>query len=176
MAGMAERREQSLSGDGREETPLERLDRNLEELTGELRVIVTGVQVLFAFLLVVPFNTGFAHVGPFERSVYFVTLLLAAAATVCVIAPSAQHRFLFRHDDKRQIVFTSNRIVIVGLAFLALAMCGCLLLVSTKLFGAATGALTVVVAALPFGLMWFVAPLRRRRQLEDQPSEPAGKT
>src|SRR5579859_788547 len=86
--------------DGRPETPQQRLDRNLEELTGELRVVVTGVQVLFAFLLIVPFNTGFAHVGSFERAVYFVTLLLATLAAVCTIAPSAQHRFLFRHADK----------------------------------------------------------------------------
>ena len=122
---------------------MERLDRNLEELTGELRVVVTGVQVLFAFLLVVPFNTGFAHIGGYERTVYFITLLLAMLAAVCTIAPSAQHRFLFRHDDKQNLVFVSNRIVIAGLAFLALAMCGCLLLVATKLFGTFAGILTV---------------------------------
>jgi membrane associated rhomboid family serine protease len=116
-------------------------------------------------------------VGAFERAVYFVTLVLAALAAICVIAPSAQHRFLFRHDDKRQLVFTANRIVIVGLAFLALAMCGCLLLVATKLFGATAGVATAAVAALAFGLMWFVAPLRRRRELEeDQTSAPAGRT
>jgi hypothetical protein len=143
------------TGDGREETPMERLDRNLEELTGELRVVVTGVQVLFAFLLVVPFNTGFAHVGGFERTVYFVTLLLAMLAAVCTIAPSAQHRFLFRHDDKRNLVFVSNRIVIAGLAFLALAMCGCLLLAATKLFGTSAGILTVILSAVPFALLWF---------------------
>ena len=79
----------------RDETSLERLDRNLQELTGELRVIVTGVQVLFAFLLIVPFDAGFAHVGRFEQIVYLVTLALAALAAVCTIAPSAQHRFLF---------------------------------------------------------------------------------
>ena len=130
---------QGAQDDGREETSKERLDRNMEELNGELRVVITGVQVLFAFLLGVPFNTGFAHVGGYERAVYFVTLLLASLSAVCLIAPSAQHRLLFRHDDKRHIVFVSNRIVIVGLAFLALAMCGCLLLVATKLFGEARG-------------------------------------
>ena len=121
-------RESRAGAPGRRETDLERLDRNLEEMTGELRVVVTGVQVLFAFLLIVPFNTGFAHVGDFERTVYFVTLVLAALAAVCMIAPSAEHRFLFRHDDKRHIVFNSNRVVIAGLVCLALAMCGCLLL------------------------------------------------
>ncbi len=146
----------------RHETQLERLDRNLEEMTGELRVVVTGVQVLFAFLLIVPFNTGFAHVGSFERTVYFVTLLLAALAAVCTIAPSAEHRFLFRQHDKRHIVYSSNRIVIAGLAFLALSMCGCLLLVTTKLFGQLTGVITASVGALPFLLFWFGLPLLRR--------------
>jgi len=152
--------------EARHETSHERLDRNLEELTGELRVIVTGVQVLFAFLLIVPFNTGFAHIGPFERVVYFVTLLLAALAAACTIAPSAQHRFLFRHDDKRHLVFVSNRISIAGLGFLALAMSGCLLLVATKLFGALAGALTVAFGALPFLVLWFAMPLRRRAELD----------
>lgn len=75
-------------GDGREETPKERLDRNFEELTGELRVVITGVQVLFGFLLVVPFDTGFEHVGGYERTVYFVALLLASLSAACLIAPS----------------------------------------------------------------------------------------
>jgi hypothetical protein len=139
-------------------------------MTGELRVVVTGVQVLFAFLLIVPFDTGFAHVGNFERTVYFVALICAALAAVCTIAPSAQHRFLFRHDDKDHIVLVSNRIVIAGLGFLALAMCGCLLLVATYLFGALAGAVTVAVGALPFLAMWFVMPLWRRAHLEKHAS------
>lgn len=105
---------QSENGETRHETQLERFDRNLEEMTGELRVIVTGVQVLFAFLLIVPFDTGFAQVGNFERTVYFITLILTALAAVCTIAPSAEHRFLFRHDDKQYLVFSSNWVVIRG--------------------------------------------------------------
>ena len=149
----------------RHETPLERLDRNLEELNGELRVVVTGVQVLFAFLLIVPFNTGFTHVGSFERSVYFVTLVLTALAAVCMIAPSAAHRFLFRRADKEHIVSSSNRVVIAGLVFLALAMCGCLLLVTTKLFGVTAGVLTAGVGAVPFAVLWFALPIRRLQML-----------
>ena len=156
--------QQGQSG-SRHETDLERLDRNLEELTGELRVVVTGVQVLFAFLLIVPFNTGFAHVGSFERSVYFVTLAFAALSAVCTLAPTAEHRFLFRHDDKRHIVFSSHRIVIAGLVFLALAMCGCMLLVTTKLFGQEVGSLTASIGALAFTVLWFVRPLNRLREL-----------
>jgi hypothetical protein len=149
------------------------LDRNLEEMTGELRVVVTGVQVLFAFLLIVPFNTGFAHVGSFERTVYFIALIFAALAAVCTLAPSAQHRFLFRHDDKDHIVRVSNRIVIAGLGFLAVAMCGCLLLVATYLFGPLTGAITLAASALPFAVLWFALPLRRRARLErtNRPSD-----
>jgi Family of unknown function (DUF6328) len=154
--------------DGRRETRYERLDRNYEELTGELRVVVTGVQVLFAFLLVVPFDTGFAHVGEFERLVYFVTLILATLAAACMIAPSAQHRFLFRADDKSHLVFASNRIAIAGSGFLALAMCGCLLLVSTKLFGVLVGVLTLTFGSAPFAILWFALPLRRRRTLKDR--------
>lgn len=157
-----------ISDDSRHETSLERLDRNLEEMTGELRVVVTGVQVMFAFLLIVPFNVGFEHVGAFERAVYFVTLVFAALAAVCTIAPSAEHRFLFRHDDKRHLVFNSNRVVIAGLAFLALAMCGCLLLVATKLFGAAAGACTAGVALVAFLGIWFAIPLARLRALEHE--------
>ena len=71
---------------------MQRVDRNLEEMTGELRVVVTGVQVLFAFLLIVPFNAGFVGVGPFERGVYFVTLLCSVFAALCTIAPAAYHR------------------------------------------------------------------------------------
>lgn len=157
---------QNVDDEARRETHLERLDRNLEEMTGELRVVVTGVQVLFAFLLVVPFDTGFAHVGSFERTVYFVTLIFAALAAVCTIAPSAEHRFLFRHDDKQYLVFSSNRVVIAGLGFLALAMCGSLLLVTTKLFGVTAGVVTATVGAVPFAALWFAAPLRRLRMLD----------
>jgi anti-anti-sigma factor len=149
--------------DGRPETRLQRLDRNLEEITGELRVVVTGVQVLFAFLLVVPFDGGFVGVGPFERGVYLATLVCAALATICVIAPAAYHRVLFRQDEKRHLVFLANRLTLAGLLLLALAMCGSVLLVTTKLFGAAAGAITAAALAVPFAALWFLAPLYDRK-------------
>ena len=160
---------------GRHETSLERLDRNLAELVGELRVVQTGVQVLFAFLLVVPFNQGFTRVTPFERGTYFVTLVCCAAAAACLIAPSAQHRFLFRFEDKQHLVFVANRLAIAGLAFLAVAIVGALLLVSTKLFGAGVGVLTAALAVIPFGGLWFAMPLWRRHGLRTgriPPSSP----
>ena len=175
------REAEQRGGDARrDETEHERLDRNLEEMTGELRVMVTGVQVLFAFLLIVPFNVGFEHVGGFERGVYIVTLLLAALSAVCTIAPSAQHRWVFRHDDKRHLVFSANRMVIAGMGFLALAMCGCLLLVTTKLFGAGWGVLTAVLASIPFLVLWFAIPMRRAAELAREPragrEDPPGRS
>jgi hypothetical protein len=154
--------------DEREETPAERLDRNLDELTSELRVVITGIQVLFAFLLIVPFNQGFRNVGSFERGVYFATLVLAAAATVCTMAPAVEHRLVFRQADKRHLVFHANRIVIAGMVFMALAMCGALLLVSSKLFGPGVGAVVAAVAAASFGVLWFGLPLSRRLRVSDQ--------
>jgi Family of unknown function (DUF6328) len=160
--------------ENRDESSLERLDRNLEEMTGELRVVVTGVQVLFAFLLIVPFDTGFAHIGRFEQIVYVVTLVLAALSAVCMLAPSAEHRFLFRQDDKRHLVFVANRTMIAGLLFLALAMCGCVLLVTTKLFGVAVAVPITCVVAAPFAVLWFLAPLNRAKQHQGR-GRPAGK-
>jgi hypothetical protein len=163
--------------DGRDETQRERADRNLAELTSELRVVITGIQVLFGFLLVVPFDGGFRSIGEFERATYFVTLVLAALAVACLIAPSAAHRVLFRRDDKPYLVGTGNRLVIAGLVFLALAMCGSLTLVASKLFGAGAGVATLGVAATVFGTAWFGLPLRRRRHRKQirNTSPPAGR-
>ena len=133
-------------------------------MTGELRVIITGVQVLFAFLLVVPFDARFAQLDPFERAVYFATLLLAALAAICTIAPAAQHRILFRHDDKAHLVFSASGLTLAGLMSLALAMCGALLLVATVLFGAIVGLITALAMGVPFAALWFAIPLRRARR------------
>src|ERR1700704_4867094 len=92
----------------RDETPFERADRNLAELLNELRVALPGVQVLFAFLLVVPFNQRFSATTPFQRGAYFATLLLTASATVFLIAPSVHHRLLFRLQEKEHIVLIAN--------------------------------------------------------------------
>src|SRR6266576_3409824 len=124
----------SQCADGRSETEEERLDRNLNELLNELRVALPGVQVLFAFLLGVPFTQRFSELVPYQEDVYFGTLICAAAATAFLIAPSAHHRIEFRLQDKRHIVFLANRLAIVGLAFLALAMTGVVLLVTDFIF------------------------------------------
>jgi hypothetical protein len=147
---------------GRNETDLERLDRNLSELLGELRVALPGVQVLFAFLLAVPFNQRFAQVSNFEQTVYLVVLLLTAVASAFLIAPSAYHRIQFRQDDKEHIVFLANKFAIAGFAFLALAMSGAVLLVTSFLYSDITAALATAFAALMFLVLWYGAPLSRR--------------
>src|SRR3954453_8324281 len=106
---MAELEQSPGGAPGREETPHERVDRNLTELLGELRVALPGVQVLFGFLLVVPFNQRFTGVTDFQEKVYFATLLCPAAASALLIAPSAHHRIAFRHQDKEHIVLVANK-------------------------------------------------------------------
>jgi hypothetical protein len=150
----------------RGETELERVDRNLIELLQELRVAQTGVQILFAFLLTLPFTQRFTSITPFQRDVYFITLLLAAAATLFIIAPVAYHRILFRQHDKKHLVEVSNRLALIGLVFLALAMIGAILLITDVMFHEPLVAITVAVAAALFVLLWFVVPLLRRRQDE----------
>ena len=145
----------------RDETPFERADRNLAELLGELRVALPGVQVLFAFLLVVPFNQRFEDVTQFQKTVFFATLLCTTASTVCLIAPTAHHRLEFRRQHKAEIVRTGNRIVVLGLFLLAVAMTGAVMFVTDFIFSSTT---TIVVAAAmgaTFLLVWYAIPLRR---------------
>ena len=149
---------------GREETEQERVDRNLQEMLGELRVALPGVQVLFAFLLVVPFNQRFAQVTDFQQTVFFITLLCTTASTVCLIAPTAHHRIEFRQQDKQRIVTTGNRIVILGLLLLAIAMTGAVLLVTDFLYGSTTTIAAAAGVAVGFAVLWYVIPLRRLGQ------------
>jgi Family of unknown function (DUF6328) len=146
---------------GREESEKERLDRNLQELLGELRVALPGVQVLFAFLLVVPFNQRFADITNFQQTTYFVTLLLATAASACLIAPTAHHRIEFRAQDKKRIVFHATRLAIAGLALLAAAMTGAVMLITDFLYRSTTVAIVAALVALMFALLWFAWPVKR---------------
>jgi hypothetical protein len=146
----------------RRETELERADRNLVELLQELRVAQTGVQILFAFLLTMPFTQRFEKITSFQRDVYFVTLLFAAAASVFIIAPVSYHRILFRRHQKEHLVQVSNRLALAGLVCLALAMVGALLLVTDVIFHAPVVIVTTAAAAALFTAMWFLAPLLRR--------------
>jgi hypothetical protein len=155
----------AIDGTGRNETALERCDRNLVELLQEVRVVQTGVQVLFAFLLTAPLAARFTALDRFQRHVYFITLLSAAGAAVLLIAPTAYHRVLFRCGDKEHLVQVANRFTIAGLAFVAASMLGALLLVTDLLFSGAVAAVTIAVAAVVFAVAWCILPLRRRARL-----------
>lgn len=147
----------------RTETEAERADRQLGELLQEVRVAFPGVQVLFAFLLTVPFTARFDAATTTQRVVYFLTLLATAAATVLMMAPVAIHRLRFGQGRKREIVRLSHRLTIAGLVALALAVVGALLLVTDVLFGIVTAVLTAGAAVAAITVLWGVVPLRERR-------------
>jgi Family of unknown function (DUF6328) len=150
------------SDEDRDETRDETLDRNTIELLNELRIAATGIQVMFAFLLVVPFNTGWRKTTSFERTDYFITLVFVATAAFLLMAPPIHHRLLFRHHEKRYLVAMGNRLAIAGISFLAVAFTGILVLLSAYVVG---GVAPIVVGVLTFatiGGLWFAIPLARR--------------
>ena len=145
----------------RGETEEERLDRNLMELLQELRVAIPGIQVLFAFLLVVPFQQGWATVSEFEKKVYYATLLATAVSSVLLMAPTARHRLRFRELDKEWIVESSNRLAIGGLFFLGLAIIGVILLISNVVYGSTEAALATAGVFIGIAWFWWIAPVVR---------------
>jgi uncharacterized protein DUF6328 len=151
----------------------ERESRRLLELLNELRVALTGVQIMFAFLLTVPFTQRFATVTEFQRDVYFVTLLCAAAATALLISPTAHHRILFRRHQKHQLIVLGNTLTIIGLGFLALAMTGVILLITDVLFKTTTVVIVTSAAAATFVTLWYVMPLARRLKTSNEPHREA---
>ncbi|MGH6886450.1 MAG: DUF6328 family protein [Geminicoccales bacterium] len=136
-------------------------DRQMIELLNELRVALPGVQILFAFLLTVPFSVRFDKLTGFQRDVYYVTLLATALSAACLIAPSAAHRLRFHQGEREWIVESANELMIAGLCFLALALGGALLLITDVMFDGVrvwiyAGAVALVIVGL-----WFVRPLAR---------------
>ena len=154
--------------DGRDETRAERIYRELIELLNELRVGLPGVQFLFAFLLVVPFQQRGGQLTDFQRDVYLVTLVAAAVSTALLIAPAAQHRLLFRKHDKEGLLRRGGRSAYAGLVVLALAIPSAVLLVIDVLFADRTLAWTT--ASLVAGLLvwwWMAVPLWQRLRTDD---------
>ena len=159
----------TLNGE-RDETAAERLDRNTIELLNELRVAGTGIQIVFGFLLIVPFNTGWRHVSSFGQAVYFVTLLCVASAGVLLIAPSVQHRILFRHGQKRYLIKLANRLAILAAVFLACGFTGILILLSDVVTNGVGTVLVGAATAVGITAIWFGLPLLRLvRHAEDGP-------
>ena len=149
-------------GDRSEEGQSERINRELIELLNELRVALPGVQVLFAFLLTVPFSQGFVQTTQFQRDLLFGILAATAVSAALLIAPSAWHRLRFRQQDKELILFASNRMAIAGLGFLAAAMVGAVMLIANYAFSETLTIVSGIVAFVIFGGLWYALPLARK--------------
>jgi hypothetical protein len=148
-----------------EESTQEKGHRQLTELLNELRVALPGVQVLFGFLLIVPFSARWGKVTSFQQDLYFACLLCSAAASAFLIAPSAIHRLDFQQGDKPRIVRISNVLAIIGLSFLALAVVGVVLLITDVLYGRSAAIAYTAGVAVVFLVLWYAIPmvLRLRR-------------
>ena len=152
------------------------MDRELIELLNELRVALPGVQVLFAFLLVVPFQQGFANVSDLARQVYFAGLASAAIAIAFLIAPASYHRLNLRRgvEEKERMLLINNKLTLIGTVFLAIGMTCSIFLVGDVLFGEPFAALAAAATALLIGSLWYVLPFLVRGKAAD--NEKNGKT
>lgn len=145
------------------ENEKQRLDRELVELINEVRVALPGVQVLFAFLLAVPFQGGWADVTTLQERAYFTALVGALIASTLLISPSALHRVNFRAGNKERIVRIANALTFVGLLVLAVAMSAAMLLVTDVIFSTRGAVMVSAGASIGFVLMWVVLPYAVRR-------------
>jgi hypothetical protein len=139
----------------------EQLDRELIELLNELRVALPGVQVLFAFLLVVPFQQGYSRLSELDRDVYFVAVMAAMVATALLIAPSVYHRIRFRDTDKEWLIQISNRLALAGTFFIAVSMVCTVFLITDVVFGGWQATAATIVSAVVFGVLWYGIALFR---------------
>ncbi|MFN8623648.1 MAG: DUF6328 family protein [Chloroflexota bacterium] len=151
----------------------ERRDRELSELLSEVRIALPGVQVLFAFLLVLPFQSRFAALGGIQRDVYVGALLFAAAAIALLIAPSSYHRINFRAALKERMLQLSNRLLIGGLACIAVSVTLSVGLVVDVVLDPGLAIVAAVATGLWFGWFWFAIPLLARRE-RDAPADQPG--
>ncbi|MEV4313883.1 DUF6328 family protein [Actinocrispum sp. NPDC049592] len=147
-----------------EESEQQQLARNLGELLQELRVAQAGVQILFGFLLSIAFTDRYARADDYVHITHLITVLFATAATALLTAPAAWHRVLFRHGRRRQIISTATKMAIVGLACLAVAMAGTVLLICEVVIGGWVPILVAALVAAGFAVLWFIWPGRERAE------------
>jgi Family of unknown function (DUF6328) len=140
----------------------ERANRELMELLNELRVALPGIQVLFAFLLTIPFSQRFSALDASDRRVYFAAVLATAAATLCLIAPTAHHRLRFRAAVKEHLLRVANVLTIVGLVLLAFAVSAVTYVITDLIYPGTAPRIVAAVLAGAFVLVWFVLPLLYR--------------
>jgi hypothetical protein len=152
------------AGDQRNETVAQRDDRNVSELIQELRVAGLGVQVLFGFLLSLPFTAKFAKLTAGQRDLYLTSVVLAAVATILLIAPVAYHRLVFRQGMKERLVRFANVVAILGLTAVGASVLTAVLLVTWWVGGALAGALITALAAIMLCCLWFAVPLASRER------------
>jgi predicted neutral ceramidase superfamily lipid hydrolase len=154
------------------ETTKERIDRELIELLNELRVVLPGIQVLFAFQLTIPFSQRFTDINSTQRTAYFISLLCTAVSSILLIAPPVIHRLRFRERDKEQILKLSNKLTILGTIFLALAIAAVVFVITDLLYGTPLSIVVTAVVAVLMLAVWYVTPLvRRARAGTASPSE-----
>jgi len=139
-----------------------RLARNLGELLQELRVAQAGVQILFGFLLSIAFTDRYAHAGGYVHVTHLVTVLFATVATALLTAPAAWHRILFQYGRRERVIAVANKLAVAGLACLAVAMTGTVLIISEIVIGGWAPTVIAVIAAIGFSLLWLVMPWRER--------------
>ena len=152
------------ASDGHEtESADDRHNRQLVELLNELRVVLPGVQMLFGFLLAVPFTQRFSTISDLQSNVYYGTFLAATAASVFLIAPASFHRIVWRHGRKRNLLEVSNKLAIIGTAFLAIAIAGSVGLVTSLLFGNVWAAGAAAFVAGLIAVVWFMLPFVSRQ-------------
>ncbi len=149
------------------ETEKQRWDRNFADLLQELRVAQTGVQILFAFLLTLPFSSGFPNTTAFQKDTYIVALLAAAAATAMIISPVAFHRALFRQGRKPELVRYAHKMATGGLAFMLIAMVSSVLLITDYLTNIWVSLVLTGIAALFFLTFWAAVPWARRNWVDE---------
>lgn len=139
-----------------------KLDRELNELLQELRVAIPGVQILFAFLLTVPFSQRFADVTDIQKGAFTIAFLCATIATALLLAPTAYHRLRWRERDKERMLRTSNVFALAGLAFLVVALVAAVYFITDFLFRGVFAIVAAAAAGLLFLGLWYALPLKRR--------------
>lgn len=150
------------------ETEKQRWERNFADLLQELRVAQTGVQILFAFLLTLPFSNGFPKATPFQKDVYIVALLAAAAATTLIISPVAFHRALFRQGRKPELVRYAHAMASGGLAFMLISMVSSVLLITDYILPRPVAFILSGLTGAWFLTFWAALPFLRRSWGEDE--------
>jgi hypothetical protein len=148
----------------RHETEAERIDRNLTELLQELRIAGLGVQVLFGFLLSLPFTTKFSGLDGGQRNLYLFDILASAVATGLLTAPVAHHRILFRHHEKARILRRANVMALLGLGAVGVAISGSLLLVTSVVYRGVAAPVIALAVAVTLFVLWFLLPLIGNRR------------